>query len=344
MALVLADGFDLYNGTGTNTGMQSKWTQSGSGTYALVSGRLGGQAARVTSTAGPVLASWLRVMPSQYSSFTVKFAFRAASVQNHLGLILFEEAASGQHCGLEVTSTGALAAGRYTAISTRTVLGTASAAGVIISNTWHFIEVDVTISDTVGEMTVRVDGAQVLNLTGQDTRNGGTGVFDRLRIQSNNAFTFSQDFDDVLVYDAFHNGIRRVTPLRPSSDTATKNFTPDTGTANYSRVNETLVDGDTSYVQGTLSAVDLYNFGSLTTNPTSIDGVQLSAFAESTDAFARRLALEGKFGATTSDGTDFSLSTNYTKLERLLTVNPNTSAAFITSEVNAIQAGPKVTQ
>ena len=89
--------------------------------------------------------------------------------------------------------------------------------------------------------------------------------------------------------------------------------------------------------------VDTYGFGDLGSTPSTIDAVQLTAFAEKTDAAARSIALQAKSGATTSDGGNFSLAATYGKFERLLTTDPNTSAAWGASAVNALQGGPKVT-
>ena len=44
MTVILIDGFDTYNGEGTNTGLQAKWTKAGLGVFNLVSGRFAGQA------------------------------------------------------------------------------------------------------------------------------------------------------------------------------------------------------------------------------------------------------------------------------------------------------------
>lgn len=341
MSAVLIDSFDMYNGTGTNTGLQTKWALAGAN-FSMVAGRFGGQALRLQG-AGGSSSQAARTLPSSYGTFTAKFAVRFATIFDAIGFVLFEESASGQHCGLECTATGAVAAGRYTSASAQTVLGT-SAAGVFVNNTWHYVEVDTTISDTVGQMTVRVDGVQVLNLTGQDTRNAGTGVVDRIRfMQQGTAGTNpTVDYDDFVVNDAFSTGERRVEPLRATADSSVA-FTPNSGVTNFSRVNETLVDGDTSYVSSsTVGQRDLYTIGSLSSTPATIEAVQITSFAEKTDASTRTIANSVQSAGTDSDGSAFALAASYSKFERIMLTDPNGGGAWTASRVNNLLLGPKL--
>jgi hypothetical protein len=56
-----------------------------------------------------------------------------------------------------------------------TLLGTMP-AGTLVLNVFHYIEVEMVISTTVGRVTIFVDGVQKLNLTGVNTANGGVGT------------------------------------------------------------------------------------------------------------------------------------------------------------------------
>lgn len=349
MSVILVDGFDVYNGTGVNTGLQAKWLAAGasSGSHSLVAGRFGGQAYR--STQGVASSgAWASRPIAANASIAVGFAFRA--VDSFDGVFIFWGLASGTYqVGLLLDSTGKLSACRNTAVDTGTVLGTTAAAAIAL-NTWHYIECEITVSDTVGVFKVYVDGVQVLNLTGLDTRNGTPTTIDTIQVghrKSPNGASSGvrYDFDDIYVVDAATKlGERRVETLYPSADTAQKDLTPNSGTANFSRVNEAQVDGDTSYVQGsTVGNTDRYDLGDLTGAPATIDAVQVSCFGEKTDATSRSIALQVKSGATTSDGSNFALAASYGKLERLLTTDPNGGGAWSAAAVNALQVGPKIT-
>ena len=73
-----------------------------------------------------------------------------------------------------------------------------SANNVITAGSFPYLEVKAVIHSTTGEVIVRIDEVEKLNITGANTRNGGTGVIDRIRWQgSTNIVTF----DDILVND-----------------------------------------------------------------------------------------------------------------------------------------------
>ncbi len=343
MTAVLIDGFDLYNGVGANTGLAAKWTITG--TPSMVSGRFGGQAAKVNQSSNGVNIT--RPFPANYASFAVGFGFRLVTFAGLTGspypMCSFHDSIPTIQCGLRVTATGAIEANRYTSDSAGTVLGTSS-AGVIAANTWHYIECEVTISDASGVFKVYVDGVQVLNLTSVDTKNTANAYASSIKFGASANITQNIDIDDLYVNDAATKlGERRVETLYPTSDVA-QGFARSSGAVNYSLVDEAQVNGDTDYVQGsTVGDVDTYGFGDLSGSPATIDAVQFTSFAVKTDATARSIALQIKSGATTSDGSNYALAASYTKIERLTTVDPNTAAAWTAANVNAVQGGPKVT-
>ncbi len=345
MAVVFLDGFDTYNGTGTGTGLQSGWTFiNGSTSSSLQTGRFGGQCYQMSTDASNNRGVTTG-LPAAYSTVTIGCAFRVTSMP----AVATDAATLGVRnsttpmCGIRIESGGVITAGRYTGITARTDLGS-SLSGVISTNVWYWLEVTFTISDTVGAVSVNLNGTNVLNLTNVDTRNGTPTTVDTLIMSTTSAVSGTYQFDDMYVVDnATPLGDRRIVTLYPSADVS-QGFARSTGAVNYSLVNEAQVDGDTSYVQGGLSDLDRYDLDNLGLNPSSIDAAQVVAYAQSTDAYARRLALQIKSGATVSDGTDFGLSAgSYGKLKRLMLVNPATGVAFTSSEIDALQGGPKVT-
>ena len=349
MAIVAVDGFDLYNGVGANTGVQAKWALTSTTSISLVAGRFSGQA--VQCTIGSSAAHMQRILPATYAAFTDNFAARfttltGASPSNTTCPFRIYLSGATYMLGIKVNSSGQLEVFRMSATYAGTLLGTSTAC--IVVNTWHFIEAAFEISDTVGTVTIKVDGTTVLTLSAQDTRNGTPTTIDRVQYGDVYSVGFGGawvgQFDDMFVTDSItFTGERRVETLRPSAD-VTQTFGRSAGTANYSLVNETLVDGDTTYVQGTtVGDTDTYGLSDLTGTPTNISAVQISVFAEKTDATSRSIALQAKSGATTSDGGNFTLAASYSKFERLLLTDPNTSAAWSVSGVNALQCGPKVT-
>lgn len=344
MSVILIDGFDLYNGVGANTGLQAKWS-GGAASCSLVAGRFGGQAVQaVSSNAG---GRDIQRSFAATASIGIGCALRMTvmpTANNVHGLFNLLNGATYTF-GLRVTTTGALEAYRLTAVNAGTSLGV-SAAGVIAVNTWHYVEIGVVINDTTGSVVVKVDGATVLNLTSQDTNNAVTNADTVILGYDGGIATTlgTAQFDDFYLLDSATTiGQRRIETLYPTSDVA-QGFARSAGTTNYTLVDEAQVNGDTDYVQGSsVGDVDTYGFADLGGTPTSIDAVQVSAFAEKTDAAARSIALQVKSGATTSDGSDYALAASYGKHERLLLTDPNGGGAWGAAAVNALQGGPKVT-
>jgi hypothetical protein len=352
MTLVAIDGFDLYNGTGTGTGLQGKWVGvATSSNLQLVSGRIGGQALHCGGqNSGTPNATVYRVLPSTYTDLGVGFAIKvdtlsgwSGTTTNNICIVLTDNAGAVQ-VGLAIGNDGKLHAYRLTGFNAGTLLGS-TAAGVLTTGTWQYLEWGVTISDTVGVFAIKVDGVSVLNLTAQDTRNGTPTTVARIYFtQSLNNSTFdvhNLNVDDLYIVDSATTlGERRVQTLYPTSDVA-QGFARSTGATNYTLVDETLANGDTDYVQGSsVGDLDTYGFGDVTGTPTTIDAVQVSAFA---DVTARQIALQLKSSATSSDGSGFALATTYAKYERIVALDPNTSGAWSATTVNALQGGPKVT-
>jgi hypothetical protein len=346
MALVATDSFDFYNGAGTNTGLQARWTRSGATAASLVAGRFGGQALRMTPAT--VVETARRNLTAARASGGHGFAHRSISMPvNNLVTSGFHYAllnGTTYTLGLRVTTTGAIDVYRATANNAGTLLGS-TAAGVIVVNTWHFIEWEYVVSDTVGRVTLKVDGVQVINLINQDTNNAVTTVNVFEVFASNNTGRIDTfDIDDWHEYDAASTpGERKLTAHRPTADTAQKDFTASSGSDNFAMVDDTTANGDTDFVQATtVGNQDLYPIDALSTTPAAIDGVTVVIFAEKTDANTRTLAASVDSAGTGSDGTAFALAASYGKFERLMTTDPNGGGAWTASRVNGLKIGPKV--
>lgn len=346
MTILAMDGFDMYNGIGANTGLGAKWPLGGGSQRAMILGRFGGQAVQVAPS-GFTEGWFQQVFGTSSATMGMGAAMRITAFQTTTAsfhILFFND--TTPTVGLVVRATGAIEAFLATSTSgAGTSLGI-SATGVILLNTWHFVEVAVTISDTVGSVLVKVDGATVLTITGVDTNNG-VGTVNSVGLGPTNSSSGSAygiaNWDDFYLTDGATLGERRVETLRPAADTATKNFTPLSGTSNFAMVDETLVDGDTTYVQSsTVGARDLYTLGPLSSTPATIDAVQVVSFAEKTDATTRSLYNSVQSAGTDSDGSAFNLAASYARFDRLLANDPNGGGTWTPSRVNGLFVGPKL--
>jgi hypothetical protein len=344
MALLFIDGFDMYNGLGANIGLASKWNPLSGNPISLVTGRFGGQAVRFanvntgTGCDRPITAG---------TTFSFGCAIRLQAfpggTPTQKGHLQFYKQGAFFQCGILFDTAGAISAYRLASDTSGTLLGTSSAA-VLAINVWAYVECEVVISTTVGRITVYVNGTQVLNLTGVNTANGGVGTtadtFRFASVNGGNAPTI--DMDDLYVTNsATKLGERRVETLRPSSDSTPLNWTPDTGTAHFSRVNATLAQSTTFVQTSTVNDLDLYNLADLSSTPGVIDAVQYNVFAQKTDATGRAIASVGDLSGVQDISPNMVLGVGVGKFEYLAASKPG-GGAWTPTDVNALKIGPKV--
>lgn len=249
------------------------------------------------------------------------------------------------HCGVGLqTSTGLLVAYRGT---TATVLG--ASAVPLSPNTWYYVEAKFTISDTVGVAVVRVNGATVINLASQDTRNAGNASANVVQIGPQSTPGASYDFDDVYIFDAtgaVNNDVAgdcRVEQLLPSGAGATTAWTPSAG-ANYAAVDEVPPNGDTDYVSSaTAGQTDTYAFGDLSVASSgTVKAVQATVQARKDDAGSRSLAVVARPGSTDRVGATQAVADTYAAYPQLWDTNPDTAAAWTVAAVNSSQFGTRL--
>lgn len=343
MAIVIGDGFEGYNGTGTLTGLQAKWVCGDTTGAAIVTGRTGsGQALAVTGSTNRTQL-WSRFFsPVSALAFGFGFRYTSAFSGNNNGNVYLYGSGSTQ-IGLQFNDIGRVVVNRYSAVETPTLLGQ-SLAGVIIPGTWQYVECEVTIHDTTGTVKVWVDNNLVVDLSGVDTRNAGTTV-DQIAfgIRSTNIASVS-NYDDIYVVDT-NTRIGEdcfFEVLAPVTDDSVA-WTRSAGSDNYALVDEAQTDGDTTYIESsTVSQVDRYTFADMSNTPSSIKAVIMTSFAKKSAAGYRSINLQVVSGATTSDGAAYGLPLSYARQERILETDPNTSSAWSAAAVNALKGGVKL--
>lgn len=346
MAIQLIDGFDVYNGVQTNIGLQANWNCTSPEFMSMQTGRFGGQAVQV-SEGGSTTSPFMYKAFAGVTSCTFGFALYTGELNTawsssnawNIGL----RSGTTNYVNILFNPVGGITAKRDTVD-----LGS-SVPGLFTSDNWYYVEVETIISDTVGRVTVYVNGVSVLNLTAQDTKNGTATTVDNIAIQaatssygagSNGVYWY----DDLYVTDTSTKlGESRVETLYPNADTAVKQWTPLTGTENYAMVDEAQCDGDATYVYSQTAATDNYDFANLSDNPASVRAVQAVTFAKKTDTATRNIYLQTVSGATTSDGPAIPLLSTYTRFNRIMETDPATSAAWAYTAVNAVKGGPKIT-
>lgn len=248
------------------------------------------------------------------------------------------DAASGT---IKISLGGAAGAGA--------LLATSSAVSWVV-NTSYYIEFRVKVDNATGQVELRRDGVSIASATGIDTQNGGTTALNRVLLGgAGTAATMNVVYDDFYALDtagAVNNtflGDRRVTVLRPTGAGSSTQFTPSAG-ANWSVVDDGTGNGDTDYVESaTIGHLDLYAMANLGFSPTIINGVQFTLDAKRTDGVARVIKPKIRQAGTNYDWlSNVTLTDAYVKTVQIRETNPATSAAFIASDIDAIEAGVEV--
>jgi hypothetical protein len=334
MTIVATEGFDMYNGTGANTGASARWDFTGTGgggNVVMTAGRFGGQS--LIFTAGSGGAQGRLALPSTYMAFGHGFAFKFDNTSNFNAACNLRTVAGATVVLLGInTSTGVL-----TVTGPSGTIATASGLPITTVGVWHYFEVYGTVNAVTGTCQVYLDGVQIVNVINVNT--GSTAV-QNLFYQGVAQPLFY--IDDIFFSDVVTRvGECRVETLRPNGDSSVT-WTPNSGSNNYSRVNETLVDGDTSYVSTASTGVrDLYTLGALSSTPANIYAVNVVFFGEKTDATTRQMYGSIRSNTTDSDGPLFNLAANYSRFDRVVANDPATSAAWTASGVNNLKIGPK---
>lgn len=238
------------------------------------------------------------------------------------------------------------------AMGTGTLLGSVSIPS-LQANQWYYFECQVTLSDTVGAVTVKQNGTTVVSLTGIDTKNGGTNsTIDTLLMNwySGGWSDRHMYVDDLYITNgagSVNNGFLgdiAVETLYPSGDGSSSQWV---GSDGNSVNNSLLVDEATpdpaDYVQsGTTGNRDLYAYTNLSRSAGSIYGVQVASYTQATDSGGRNVKNAIKSSSTTTTGTDQPVTTTYDPKVDIFETDPNTTAAWAIAGVNAAEFGVEV--
>lgn len=342
MALLFMDGFEHY----ATADIDKKWTAVTSVTIGSNTGRRGGFGAYLNSTTDNLS----KTLPSSYSTIIVGFAYKPTAVNANGHIIVLREGTTN-HISLRVNTSGKLEIIRDPT-SAASILATSNTT--LSANTWYYIELKATISDSPGGATeVKINGStdSGLTLTSTDTRNGGTsGVVDRVFFGYTSGAANSSTFylDDIYVCDTSGStnnnflGDCRVDTIFPSGAGNYTDFTPSTG-SNYTCVDESAPN-TTDYVSSATSGHrDSYAFGDLAgLSSQTVYGVQVNAYSQKSDAGARSLGTMARLSSTNSDGTGVALPTSYSYISQVYETDP-ASAAWTETNVNSAEFGVKVT-
>jgi len=353
MAVTFIEGFDTYNGVGgsgaTTVGLTSRWA----GDVRNTSMSAGTPYNRGQSLLLPFNSNYHAVsttIPSA-SSGTVGFYFYATGYLFSMGLFMVATGPgtidnnSTRQMSINLNNNGTLSVGTGTSTFPTVIYTTTN---IIPLNVWNFLEVEFTISNTVGAVSIYLNGALFGSATGLDTQTQASATFNTLVLGDYDVDVPGSVvyYDDVYVTDTpTRLGESRVITVVPSSDGTPSQWAASGGAvAPYTMVDEVLCNGDADYIfDGTVNDRAVFNMASTGLTPASVSAVQIGTFSRKTDTGVRAIQLQYvDSGGTAYNSSDISLTPAYGRQVSILENNPATATAWTPAEANALKTGVKV--
>jgi hypothetical protein len=245
--------------------------------------------------------------------------------------------------------------GNIKAVDSTSATVATSDTGVLKDNIWQYIEVKIVVSDS-GSITVKVDGVQVINATGVDTKPTTPTDIDVVAFLSTSNTSNDTFFDDIIFMDSSGSlnnnfiGDHAIKTLLPDSDDATDaawlSQPSQSVGSEYLNIDDTVPgsdDEDSSYNYSNTPADDsLYGFESLGITPDSIPAVQLTLSAKKSDGGARTVKHLFK-GDTKIAEAAFSPGSEYGLHKKIREQSADsTPVAWTAAKVNALLAGMRL--
>jgi hypothetical protein len=241
----------------------------------------------------------------------------------------------------------------FSSQTTGTFLG--SANNCLLPNRWQYIEIRVKVHATAGEVECKVNGIQVMNLSGIDTDRGGsfaemTEVW--FYAMTANADTYARAYviDDIYIVSTdagVHTtflGPTKIEGLFASAEGDNIDFTPSAGTDNSANIDENPVSTTDYNSSSTATDFDLLAADNLTLLSQNIRGVQLNVDFLVTEATPFGLLPKIKTGTTEDDGDEITTADDETWVTKfhVFDQDPDTATNWTAAGINGMQIGYEV--
>lgn len=310
-------------------------TTKRTGTYALRSNpsaagfgyaQIGGLTATGTSTNAAISAATL------WGRFYFRIAALPAS--NNIEIVSVLPSGGGaQKATLYVTPAGRLR------LVDAGGTGTTGSGFIMPTGTWVRLELKVGTGASGAAWEIKADGAVEISGTGNlgATNGGSLGLGD---LVANAPEATDRYYADVSLDNAAYPGAGQVNILKPNATGTTSAWTNGAGTS-PTNVAEVPHDSDTGYITSSTNGnVTTVNLDSSATGGVSgtIAATKVVGIVRD-EGGASSMSIRAKSGATNSDTTAVDPGSTYTALAEILATDPNTSAAWTTGGLDALEIG-----
>lgn len=230
--------------------------------------------------------------------------------------------------------------------------GTLLGESEVIVDGWHYVETKVVLHDTAGSVVVMVDGVEVLNLSGIDTKNGGTAsTIDRVKLWSETVDSTRHDdfylLDGAGSEDVDFWGPIRISTLVPSGNGNSSGMVGSDGNSadNYLLVDEgngSLANAADYVASGTSGTKDTYPLPDLNALAQSVRAVQYGVNVAKTDSGTLSLRRIIRKGGVDLAGADLVVGASFVWYNEMLPNTPDGGVDWTVSDVNGIEIGFEV--
>jgi hypothetical protein len=225
------------------------------------------------------------------------------------------------------------------------VLLGSSPAGLFTIGQYDYWEFKVTRHDTTGAVEIRKNAVTVYSLTNQDTNNGGTGtVIAYVQILGAQLGGAQTRIDDVYIVtgDATapndYLGDSRCTYCPANADGVTVQWDLSTGTNHYEVVDEVPPSTSDFAYTNVEDEIELLNVADISTT-VRVHAVQSNLYMLKSDSGSRKARRVLRSGSTNFFGSDVGLGVSANHFREIFVTDPNTSAEWTPTNVNAVQIG-----
>ena len=222
--------------------------------------------------------------------------------------------------------------------STATAIATGSTA--LAQDTWYRIGAQ-TGTGAAGAFEIFIDGVSEISGTASQTTTGhGRVQFGKTTDRNSNTVDFF--YDDVLISDSAVSGAGSVLNMKPDANGSTQQWTAGTNLSDFNEVDD-IPPTAATYVASTGSAGDVALFDLQSTGTVGISGtinaVKGWALPREDISVTSSNSLRIRSNVTNNDTTGFNHFTSTTFIARVLDTDPDTSVAWTTGGLDALEVG-----
>lgn len=223
----------------------------------------------------------------------------------------------------------------------------ASSAFTFAPNVFHWLEANCVIGAS-GSVALYLDGVEVFSVSSVNTAFFGSSYWSTMQI-GGLGDSFVATYDDWEIHDtttSFCNarlGDSRIGTREANADAGPNNGTPSSGSSHFAMIDEAQWSSSNSItIANTDGQEELFDMVNLTDSPSTIFCVRTLAIVEKTDGgtlMAEALTVSaGALGV----GPSTPALTTWGQIVGLFPTDPNTGIAWTLTNVNASQAGLRI--